>query len=87
MKNKKDTVVPADDSISVRLSEIDIRKSEIHIIDTRIENARRNVQLLGGFCFQYQERDKPDELKDFNKEAMEALLLNVKILKETGNIK
>jgi hypothetical protein len=87
MKNKKDTVVPADDSISVRLFEIDIRKQEISIIDTRIENARRNVQLLGNFCFQYQEKDSPDELKDFNKEAMEALMLNVKILKETGNIK
>ena len=67
--------------------DLSIRQQEVSILDTRIENARRNVQLLGSLCFQCYDKSDPVELRGFGKEAMEILLLNLKILRETENIK
>jgi hypothetical protein len=86
---QKDSLRLGNKSLALSLEE-SVRsnhKIDCSIIDMRIENARRNVQLLGSFCMQFVEKGSPDSLKDFNKEAMEVLLLNLKILKETETIK
>jgi hypothetical protein len=67
----------------------DIHRQEISIIDMRIENARRNVDLLSKLCIQnYLHGEMGIKgMETFIKEAIEALLLNIKILKETEKIK